>query len=267
MWGELASAFQAGNPYVMIMLAMGFLMTAIVIERLVMLHGVYNVNIPKFLKEVKKMVEAQDHDRARNYCKTVSNTSVPKIALAALEAHSQDPQTVKGHLEEATIEFLPKVEKRLSLLPALATLVLLIGVLGTIDGLWGAFHSIDVLDTAKKQASLANGIAGSLTPTALGLLISMIALAAHHFTKGVAINLTERVHYGVTVLHNLLVPQEVAVAAFAGAGMMSTPQASAMDTSLMDDDGTSDDDDEEDEDEDTFDDAAIDDIKDEEEII
>ncbi|MDB2447406.1 MotA/TolQ/ExbB proton channel family protein [bacterium] len=267
MWGELASAFQAGNMYVLIMLALGFIITAIVIERLIMLHGVYNVNIPKFLKEVRKMVEAQDHDRARNYCKTVSQTSVPKIALAALEAHSQDPATVKGHLEESTIEFLPKIETRLSLMPAIATLVLLVGVLGTIDGLWGAFHSIDVLDTAKKQASLANGIAGSLTPTALGLLISMLGLAAHHFTKGVAISLTERVHYGVTVLHNLLVPQEVAVAAFAGAGMMA--QAPMENPSAMDDDGQDDDDDEEedDDDEDTFDDAAIDDIKDEEEII
>ena len=267
MWGELASEFQSGNMYVYIMLFLGLAITFIVFERLILLQGVYNVNITKFLKEIRKMVDAQDHDRARNYCKTVSSQSIPKIALSALEAHAQDPQTVKGSLEEATIEFLPKIEKRLSLIPAIATLVLLIGVLGTIDGLWGAFHSIDVLDTAKKQASLANGIAGSLTPTALGLLISMLGLAAHHFTKGVAIGLTERIHYGVTVLHNLLVPQEVAVAAFAGAGMMAQAPLDTGDMSADDDDDDDDDDEDEDDDEDTFDDAAIDDIKDEEEII
>jgi len=265
MWGELASAWQAGNLYILIMLMLGLVMTIVVFERLMVFYFSYNLNIPKFLKEIKKMVAAEDHHRARNYCKTVSKVAVPKIALAALEAHSQDPQTVKGALEEATIEFLPKIEKRLSLLPAIATLVLLIGVLGTIDGLWGAFHTIDVLDTAKKQASLANGIAGSLTPTALGLLIAMLALASHHITKGVAVNLTERVHYGVTVLHNLLVPQEIAVASIAGAGLMSQ---SAMESAAMDDgDDNSNDAGEDEEDDDTFDDAAIDDIKDEEEII
>ena len=224
MWGELASELQAGNMYVITMLVLGFLITAIVFERLIMLHGVYNVNIVKFLKEVRKMVDAEDHDRARNYCKTVSSTSIPKIALAALEAHSQDPKTVKGRLEESTMEFLPKIEKRHSLLPALATLSLLLGVLGTIDGLWGAFHSIDVLDTAKKQATLANGIAGSLTPTALGLMISMLGLAANHFTKSVAVNLTERIHYGVTVLHNLLVPQDVTIQTVSGIGAGMIPQ-------------------------------------------
>lgn len=267
MWGELASAFQAENSYVLIMLALGFIATVIFIERLVMLYAYYNVNIPKFLKEIRKMVDAEDHDRARNYCKTVSSTSIPKIALSALEAHSQDPSKVKGQIEESTIEFLPRIEARLNLLPALATLILLIGVLGTIDGLWGAFHSIDVLDTAKKQASLANGIAGSLTPTALGLLVAMLTLMAHYIVKGIALGLVEKIHYGVSVLNNLLVPQGMVVAAAAAPALMQANDYDDSDDDESDMALAASDDDTDDEDEDTFDDAAIDDIKDEEEII
>ena len=151
------------------------------------------------------------------------------------------------------------------MLPAISTLILLIGVLGTIDGLWGAFHSIDVLDTAKKQASLANGIAGSLTPTALGLLTAMLGLAAHHFVKGIAINLIDRIQYGVTALHNILVPQEIPAPVYHAPLQMAPVQEPVheqhnnIDTSSQNEDLASH--------ENTFDSATIDDIKDEEEII
>src|SRR6185437_10534642 len=70
------------------------------------------------------------------------------------------------------------------------------------------FQSIDVLDTAKKQATLAQGIAAALNPTALGMVFGMVLLAGYYLVKGMAVNLVERVHYGVAVLTNLLVPQE-----------------------------------------------------------
>lgn len=260
MWGELANSFQTGNPYVLLMTGFGGLAMIVFFQRTIMIKGVYNVKTSKFLGELRKMIEAEDHDRARNYCKTVSTTSVPGIALTALEAHAQDPDKVKGALEEAAIDFLPKIETGISILPAIATIILLLGVLGTVDGLWAAFHSIEILDTAKKQASLANGIAGALTPTAFGLVIAMTALAAHQIVRGFASTLVDKTSYAVTVLHNLLVPKETAVA-YAAMPMGMATGAAANDSA---DDFEEE---EEEEEDDTFDDAAIDDIKDEEEII
>ena len=128
-----------------------------------------------------------------------------------------------------------------------------------------AIISILLRSLAKKQATLANGIAGSLTPTALGLMISMLGLAANHFTKSVAVNLTERIHYGVTVLHNLLVPQDVTIQTVSGIGAGMIPQM--MSPEGLDVTDVVEEEKEDNDDEDTFDDAAIDDIKDEEEII
>ena len=88
----------------------------------------------------------------------------------ALEAADSDPTKVRGTIEEEALEFLPSIERRLGALPALTLLIMLVGILGTIDSLWVAFQSVDVLDTAKKQATIAQGIASSLSPTALGLL-------------------------------------------------------------------------------------------------
>ena len=211
MWGEIADSMRAGNGYITAMFVLGFLGAVVLFERFTMLFFVYNINNKKFISELRKMVLADDKERAMSYCKNVSGTGVPYIALKTLEAQAADPSSVRGAIEEAAIEFIPKIEARINVIPAMATLILLTGVLGSIDGLWGAFHSIDVLDTAKKQAILAQGVAASLAPTSLGLLICMVLLAGGQMIRGVAVTITDKIHHGVSAITNLLVPNDVAI--------------------------------------------------------
>lgn len=263
MWSQLAVSLQSGNLYLIAILILGFLGTVIVFERLIMLQVVYAIDFKKFLNNLRRSVQAEDHERSISICKNASYTSLPSISLKALEALERDPSSVRGTIEEETIDFLPKLETRIGVLPALSTLILLIGVLGTIDGLWAAFDSVEILDTTEKQVLLANGIAGSLNPTTLGLLVSMIFLTGHQVLRGLALRLTERVHYGVSVLINLLAPPETAtfmpaplaiqtaaIAHAPEAKREASPQAEKME-----------------EVDDSFDDASVEDIKDEEEII
>lgn len=261
MWGELAVSIQSGNGYIFSILTIAFLGMVVILERFIMLQFVFNIDFSKFLFNLRKMVGAKDMDRAINLCRGVSGTSLPRISLRALEAAETDPTTVRGTLEEETIDFLPKLESRLSILPAFATLTMLVGILGTIDALWSSFHSIDVLDTAKKQASLAQGIASSLNFTAIALLTCMGFLTSHQFLKGLATKVSEKIHYGVTVLHNLLVPNEVTTIVASHGPPPPVSDASDFGESLSaeEDRGV--------EVNDNFDDVAVEDIKDEEEII
>jgi biopolymer transport protein ExbB len=275
MWGELAGSLQHANGYVITILVLGFFGTMVFFERLIMYWRVFGVDFKKFLGNLKRMVAAEDIDRAISLCKNVSKTSLPGITLKALEAAETDPTNIKGTIEEETIDFLPKIEKRLGVLPAFTLIIMLVGVLGTIDSLWSAFHAVDVLDTAKKQASLAQGISSSLNPTALALIFSMGLMLGFHILKGLAVNLSERIHYGVTVLHNLLVPAETAqfVAVAAGAASAAPMPAAAMpepevaETATQSEDAFDDAAEDEDVGDDSFDDVSVEDIKDEEEII
>ncbi len=266
MWGELALSLQHMNGYVTAIISLGFLATLVFFERLLMLQFVYHIDFSKFLNNLKKMVAAEDLDRAITLCKNVSQTSLPRISLKALEAADTDPTKVRGTIEEETIDFLPNIERRLGVLPAITLLIMLVGVLGTIDSLWLAFHSIDVLDTAKKQATLAQGIASALNPTALGLMFGMVFLSGNYILKGMAVNLIERVHYGVAVLTNLLVPADVAtyvpMTAPAGGG----DSAPNFDKSSEEFSGAKEEPSATPSDE-SFDDVSVEDIKDEEEII
>lgn len=210
MFGEIAASFQRGNIYLTTMLVLGFIAFTIVFERFIMLQFVYHMDFGKFLLNLKNLLTAEDTTRALSYCKSFSNTSLAGIARKALEAAESDPTTIRGAIEEETIYFLPRIESRISGLMAISTLILLTGVLGAIDSLWNTFHAISVLDSVQKQASLGEDIARALNPAAFGILLSMFILVGYYVVRGAAVSLTEKMHYGVTVLHNLLVPPEVA---------------------------------------------------------
>ena len=263
MWGELALSLQQGNAYVLSILALGFFATVIFFERFIMLQLVYHIDFSKFLTNLKKMVNAEDLTRAITLCKNTSATSLPHIASRALEAAEADPTKVRGTIEEEAIEFLPQIEKRLAILPAITLMIMLIGILGTIDSLWTAFQSVDVLDSAKKQATLARGIAGSLSPTALGLTFGMILLAGYHVLKGMAISLTDRLHHGVTVLLNLLAPQESAYYMPMPAQSHEPADVPRVDADFSSEASAA----PEVHADESFDDVSVEDIKDEEEII
>lgn len=265
MWGEIALSLKSANVYVILILIMGFFGTLIFFERLIVFQLVFHIDFGKFLANLRKMVAAEDIERAMAFCKSVSKTSLPRISLKALEAMDSDPSKVKGVIEEETIEFLPNIDRRLGILPGITLIIMLIGILGTIDSLWQAFHSIDVLDTAKKQATLAQGIAGALNPTAVGMSFGIIFLAAHYFLRGFANTLIDKTHHGVTVLINLLAPQEsmtmVPMMASTSVGSPTSESPSSQDESpnpTKKDNNPTDE---------TFDDVSVEDIKDEEEII
>jgi len=274
MWSQLAVSFQQGDGYIYAILGLSFLGLVILIERLIMLSFVYNIDFNKFIINLKKMVKAEDNDRAMNLCKKVSKTSLPYISLRALEAAETDPTTVHGTIEEETIGFLPNLEVRMNIIPAIASLVLMIGVLGSIDGLWAAFSSIDVLDSNQKQYSLSQGIAGSLNHAALGILFSMTLLAGQYLIRGLSLRIIDRIHHGAIALTNLLAP----AMAYAGVEESYVRGNASGDMAVSSDDFMSSSN--EDYTETTsktanndeagnanFEDSSVDDIKDEEEII
>ena len=209
MFAEIAASFQQDNVYLKFMLILGFLSMAVVFERLIMLQFVYNLDFPKFLGDLRKLLTPEDTSRALSFCKSVSSTSLPGITRRALEAAETDPTTIRGVIEEETIAFLPRIEMRVGAIMAFSTLILLTGVLGSIDSLWNTFHAVSVLDSTQKQASLGGEIARALNPTAFGVFLSMVILVGYYMIRGMALRLTERMHYGVAVISNLLVPAEV----------------------------------------------------------
>jgi biopolymer transport protein ExbB len=90
------------------------------------------------------------------------------------EPANVDRDTFAGHLEEVIMHEVPTLDRTLWVLDTVITLAPLLGLFGTIVGMFNAFH---VLGDAQNNASqITGGIAEALIATASGLFIAMIGL-------------------------------------------------------------------------------------------
>ena len=77
-------------------------------------------------------------------------------------------------LEEALMHEVPLLDRSLWMLDTVITLAPLLGLFGTIIGMFGAFSVLD--DVQNGAAQVTGGIAEALIATACGLFIAMIGL-------------------------------------------------------------------------------------------
>jgi len=90
------------------------------------------------------------------------------------EPANANRDTLAGHLEEAIMHEVPTLDRSLWMLDTVITLAPLLGLFGTIVGMFNAFH---VLGDAQNNASqITGGIAEALIATASGLFIAMIGV-------------------------------------------------------------------------------------------
>lgn len=89
-----------------------------------------------------------------------------------LDGQSRD--AVAGHLEEAVMHEVPLLDRSLWVLDTVITLAPLLGLFGTIVGM---FHAFSILgDVQNNPTQVTGGIAEALVATACGLFIAMLGL-------------------------------------------------------------------------------------------
>lgn len=93
---------------------------------------------------------------------------------ALIEPASSSRDACAGHLEEAVMREVPTLDRSLWVLDTVITLAPLLGLFGTIVGMFGAFSVLGDVQNAASQVT--GGIAEALIATASGLLIAMIGL-------------------------------------------------------------------------------------------
>ena len=91
-----------------------------------------------------------------------------------IEPATSERDTCASHLEEAVMREVPALDRSLWVLDTVITLAPLLGLFGTIVGMFSAFSVLGDVQNAASQVT--GGIAEALIATASGLLIAMIGL-------------------------------------------------------------------------------------------
>jgi biopolymer transport protein ExbB/TolQ len=174
---------------------------AFTLERFIRLFLQYNVDGPSFMFEVQKNILANDLDGAIRLCNGAGRAALPKVIKAGLQRASRDEQQIQNAIDAASLEMIPKLERRIPYLALIANISTLLGLLGTISGLIKSFAAVAQGDPAQRQAILASGIAEAMNATAFGLVTAIFTMIAHSILTNKATKILEEIdEFGVKLL-------------------------------------------------------------------
>lgn len=197
----MIAQYQKGGPF-MHVIALSFAFgIAFIVERMIRLYATYYVDGASFMFEVQKYILANDLDGAIRLCNGANRAALPRVIKAGLQRASRDDEQIQNAIDAASLEVIPKLEKRLNYLALIANIATLLGLLGTIVGLIHTFAALEALDPAKKQAMLAAGIAEAMNCTAFGLIVAISTMVMHGVLTTRATRITEDIdEFGVKLL-------------------------------------------------------------------
>ncbi|MCA9543551.1 MAG: MotA/TolQ/ExbB proton channel family protein [Myxococcales bacterium] len=179
----------------------------VIIERFIFLYFKYNINAAAFMAQIQKLVMANNIDRAIKLCNAAPSAALPKVVKAGLTRANKGPEEIQNAVEEATLEIVPVVTKRTTVLAQIANIATLLGLLGTILGLITAFEALgnENVPPDERTKLLARGISMAMNTTAFGLIVAIPCLGAQVFLASVTKKIIDEIdHYSVK-LENLLI--------------------------------------------------------------
>lgn len=173
-----------GWGYGIIFLALSFTLVALFVMNL--LQASRNNVVPGELIE-----GFEEHLNAKQYTEAyeLANADesflgkVLSAGLAKLSGGDGYPQAIEA-MQEVGEEENMKLEHRLSYMALIGTISPMIGLMGTVHGMIGAFQKIATTATGAPNATeLAGNISTALFTTLAGLMIAIPAIAAYHILR------------------------------------------------------------------------------------
>ncbi len=196
----IVGAFQQGGFSMWLIAVTLAVSVAFMLERFIRLSQA-NVDGSSFMFEVQKYILANDLDGAIRLCNGAGKAALPRVIKAGLQRASREQEQIQNAIDAASLEVIPKLERRLPYLALIANIATLLGLLGTISGLIKSFAAVALADPAQRQAILAEGISEAMNATAFGLVTAIMTMVAHSILSSKASKITEEIdEFGVKLL-------------------------------------------------------------------
>jgi biopolymer transport protein ExbB/TolQ len=169
-----------GGPFMVMNILCLAIVIGVIVERAIYFLGRGHINARAFLEQIKRLLAANNIDRAKKLCDATS-APVARVARAGLNRVHKGEAAVAQAIEETMVDVTPEVKKRIGSLWSLANIATLLGLLGTITGLIGTFAAVGSKDVLphERQTRLSNGISEAMYNTAAVLcMIGHLILSA-----------------------------------------------------------------------------------------
>ena len=179
----LVKHFQEGGPVMWPILITGIVAVAVVGERTVWWWRESRKRDPQKLEQ---LFAALEHGDFRN-ASTLSKDSEDPIIRMIWHGMNHFHSSLQGALQVAAGVELQKAGRFLTVMDTLVTLAPLLGLLGTVSGIFRTFLSLGGANMEGATSQITGGIGEALIATMCGLAIAILALIPfNYFTRKVA---------------------------------------------------------------------------------
>ncbi|MGC8804060.1 MAG: MotA/TolQ/ExbB proton channel family protein [Bacteroidales bacterium] len=189
--GNYLGIMYKGGPIVPVLLTVVLTLLTFVIERFISLSRANGKgSVVKFVRNIQELLKEDKIEEARALCdkQKGSIANVIKGGLTRYRELQNDPTLAKDQkilalqkdLEEATALELLGLSKNMVILSTVASISVLIGLIGTVLGMIRAFAAL-ANQGAPDALQLATGISEALVNTAFGITGSTIAILMYNY--------------------------------------------------------------------------------------
>jgi biopolymer transport protein ExbB len=185
-----SSLLENGGPILWLQAALAFFGAVFVVERLFFFHRA-RISVGDLL------IGLSNHVRRKAYAEAVHEAArapgpVARVAHSILLRHSMERSDLRDIAQEAGQLEVPRIEKNLRAILAVAMLAPLTGMLGTVLGLADTFQRMSERGFAG-PSELTSGVLAALVTTAVGLIIAIPAYLFYLYFLGRAKRLFHRI--------------------------------------------------------------------------
>lgn len=189
--GNYLAIIYKGGFIVPILIAVNLILLTFVVERFIMLASASGKgNLNSFVRTLQTLLNENKIEDASTLCdkQRGSIANVMKAGLARYRLLQSDKTLMNDQkvlalqkdLEEATALELPVLSENLIILSTIASISVLIGLIGTVLGMIRAFGALATAG-APDSLALANGISEALVNTAFGITGSTLAIIFYNY--------------------------------------------------------------------------------------
>ncbi|MDR2588346.1 MAG: MotA/TolQ/ExbB proton channel family protein [Spirochaetales bacterium] len=175
---SLLALFQMGGAFMWPLLVFSVATIALAVERTVYLLY-HNLRLDDIRDVVEGYIREKNIPAAKEYLESIMRRRIGARTLLALVSRAGlSEHRIEKAVEAQAQSTLTALENGFNFLTTLGSIAPLTGFLGTVSGMIGAFKSIAEATEVNAQI-VANGIYEALITTVFGLIIAIIAVAAH----------------------------------------------------------------------------------------
>ncbi len=176
------SIFAKGGPVMWLLILLGLAAVVIFVERALYLHR-GQIRSTEFLNGIKNLLEKNRLMEALTLSEETPGP-VAHVVKAGLRHTAAGEPALRFAIQEAALTEIPILERRISVLAAIAQIAPLLGLLGTLLGMIKTFWYFNQGGNYATPIVLAGGMWEALLTAAAGLAVAVPTHLARHFLTG-----------------------------------------------------------------------------------